>query len=138
VASSLNLDVCCRAESLKLVRAALDDLDGLDPYTRDTLRLVVTELVANAVLHSDLGAEDHITVSVSTNGARVRVDVRDEGTGFTFPTSKVPGRRGLPLVQSLTNHFGISRNGITHAWAEIDPLARFASPDYRNAHTGSP
>ena len=137
MASSLNLDVCCRAESLRLVRAALDDLDGLDPYTRDTLKLVVTELVANAVLHSDLGADDHISVAVDTNGARIRIDVRDEGTGFTFPTGSVPGGRGLPLVQSLTNAFGISRNGITHAWAEIDPLARFASPDYRNAATAA-
>ncbi len=132
MASSLNLDVCCRAESLKLVRAALDDLDGLDPYTRDTLKLVVTELVANAVLHSDLGKGDSISVAVGANGTRVRIDVRDHGTGFTFPTSSVPGGRGLPLVQSLTNHFGISRNGITHAWAEIDPLARFAGPGYRN------
>ena len=135
--SSLNLDVRCRAESLKLVRTALDDLAGLDAYTRDTLKLVVTELVANAIRHSDLSADDQISVTVRANGDRVRIDVRDEGTGFTFPTRNVTGGRGLALVQSLSDHFGISRDGITHAWAEIDPLARFASPDYRNAATAA-
>jgi two-component sensor histidine kinase len=133
VTSSLNLDVHCRAESLQLVRTALDDLDGIDPYTRDTLKLVVTELVANAIRHSDLRGEDSISVAVRTNGDRVRVDVRDEGTGFTFPSGKMAGGRGLPLVQSLSNHFGISRDGVTHAWAEIDPLARFGSPGYHGA-----
>ena len=109
---------CC-PESLSEARKALDDLEELDPASRQAAKLVLTELLANAVSHSDLSDQAHVDISINTDGPRIRIDVRDHGTGFTFPRDGNLGGRGLPLVQSLSEHFGISRNGHTHAWAEI-------------------
>ena len=48
------------------------------------------------------------------------LDIRDRGTGFTSPRGTTEEAVGFPLVQGLSRHFGISRNGDTHAWAEVD------------------
>jgi two-component sensor histidine kinase len=121
---TVNIRVNCRADSLRDVRQSLDQLDDVDQDTLHTLKLVVNELVGNAIKHSDLCDEDEIEIAVTSQAEGLRIDVRDQGSGFTFPEDNTVGRRGLPLVQSLTDHFGISRNEHTHAWAEIRSTPR--------------
>ena len=93
---------------------------GLKPEALCALTVVANELVANCIRHSDLTDSDHIEVEVRCHAKHVRIDIRDRGTGFTPPQGTTEDSRGFPLVQGLSRHFGISRNGDTHAWAEVD------------------
>jgi anti-sigma regulatory factor (Ser/Thr protein kinase) len=120
VAASLALQLPCRAESLRELRQAVDTLESLAPPVSDAVKIVANELAANSIRHSDLAPNDSIDVSIETRSQDVRIDVRDHGTGFTTPGKpRGSGGRGLPIVQSLSRAFGISHNGMTHAWAEI-------------------
>ena len=103
--STVNLLLRCYPESLSEAREALDDLEELDPASRQAAKLVLTELLANAVSHSDLSDQAHVEISINTDGPRIRIDVRDHGTGFTFPEDGSHGGRGLPLVQTLSAAF---------------------------------
>jgi anti-sigma regulatory factor (Ser/Thr protein kinase) len=87
VSGSFNLRVSCRAQSLREVRAAVDTLVSIDPKIRETLKLVLSELLANAVTHSGLDESASIEVSVHSDGERARVDVRDKGVGFALPSN---------------------------------------------------
>jgi two-component sensor histidine kinase len=122
MATSLNLRVRCRPESLREVRDAVDTLDTLDQRTFDAVKLATNELVANSVGHSGLGEDAYIEVTVARQRDLVRIDVYDAGGGFTLPDGQPRrfGGRGLAMVQSLSTLMGISHNGITRAWAEIE------------------
>jgi two-component sensor histidine kinase len=122
MATSLSLRVRCRAESLQEVRDAVDTLDTLDQRTFDAVKLATNELVANSVGHSGLGEDAYIEVTVARQRDLVRIDVYDAGGGFTLPDGQPQrfGGRGFAMVQSLSTLMGISHNGITRAWAEIE------------------
>jgi len=117
--SALALQIPCRPASLRQLRDSLSGLD-LEPEVLYALILVANELVANSIHHSDLTETEQIDVEVRCEDTRVRIDVRDRGTGFTAPPQNSQSGRGLPMVQALTGRFGISRNRDTHAWAEIE------------------
>ena len=117
--SALALQIPCRPASLRQLRESLSGLD-LEPEALYALILVANELVANSIHHSDLTETEQIDVEVRCEDTRVRIDVRDRGTGFTAPPQNSQSGRGLPIVQALTGRFGISRNRDTHAWAEIE------------------
>jgi len=122
MATSLSLRVSCRPEALREVRDAVDTLDTLDQRTFDAVKLATNELVANSIGHSGLGKDAYIEITVATQRDLVRIDVHDAGGGFTLPDSQPRrfGGRGLAMVQSLSTLMGISHNGITRAWAEIE------------------
>ena len=119
MANSVKLQVRCRPESLREVRDSVDTLNSLSTRAFDAVKIATNELVANSVGHSDLGEDDHIDITIETLSDRVRIDVRDQGAGFTLPMIERPSGRGLAMVQALSSFMGISHNGITHAWAEI-------------------
>jgi two-component sensor histidine kinase len=120
VPDSLTLRVLCRPASLREVRRSVDTLDNLPPRTFDAVKLATNELVSNSIAHAGLGEDDHIEITIETQADRVRIDVRDNGDGFTMPTVvERPGGRGLPMVQALSSVMGICHNGVTHAWAEV-------------------
>jgi anti-sigma regulatory factor (Ser/Thr protein kinase) len=116
---SLRLCVPCSPEALRQVRESLLSL-GLKPEALYALTVVANELVANSIRHSELTESDHIEVEVRCHTNHVRIDIRDRGTGFTPPQETTEDGRGFPMVQGLSRHFGISRNGGTHAWAEVE------------------
>ena len=116
---SLRLRVPCSPEALRQVRESLLSL-GLKPEALYALTVVANELVANSIRHSDLTESDQIEIEVRCHANHVRIDIRDRGTGFTSPQGTTEDGRGFPMVQGLSRHFGISRNGHTHAWAEVE------------------
>lgn len=75
--------------------------------TADVAELLVTELVTNALVHTDQGAE----VSVRLAATRLRVEVRDHNARRPTPyvTSADDGThgRGLVLVQALADTWGV-------------------------------
>lgn len=87
-------------------------------------KLLVSELVTNAVLH---GARGPITLTIGrAPRGRLRVEVFNEGTGFAprardRPVTE-PGGWGLHLVETLSERWGV-RQGSTSVWFEIGPRA---------------
>ncbi len=83
----------------------------------ETLRLLVSEVVTNAIRH---GASDEpVEVHLSWN-AEVRVDVVDHGDGFT-PAPRAggfdePGGFGLYLIGRLADRWGVETNTGTRVW----------------------
>ena len=116
---SFTLQVRCHPDSLRRVRESLQGLE-LEPDALYAVTVVTHELVANSIRHSDLTEEEQIEIEVRCQGSYVRIDVRDGGTGFTAPQQSTETGRGFPMVQALSRHFGISRNGQTQAWAEVE------------------
>ncbi|MGH2863814.1 MAG: ATP-binding protein [Solirubrobacteraceae bacterium] len=89
----------------------------------DTLALLVSELVSNAVLHSDAPPASGIVLfaRVLARGT-VRVEVIDRGSGFSA-TARAPGRPvggfGLYLVDRQAKRWGVDRQGGTRVWFEL-------------------
>jgi serine/threonine-protein kinase RsbW len=83
----------------------------------DALRLLVSEVVTNAVRH---GGQDVPVELRATWNAEVLVEVVDHGGGFTpAPRSgdaDEPGGFGLFLVGSLADRWGVDTNGATRVW----------------------
>lgn len=92
----------------------------LDEERLADVRLLVSELVTNGVLHGDAnGDEDSLTLSIASN-AVVRVDVVDHGDGFVPGALRDPvGGWGLILVEELADRWGVTRDGETRVWFEM-------------------
>lgn len=106
----------------KLAQARLNSWDiGGDVH--DTALLVVSELVTNAVVHTD----GRLVACELLNGAeRLRITVRDQGSAPTGPRVCRAGEeergRGLLLVETVSSAWGAyeSRSGQGHVvWAEL-------------------
>ena len=103
------------AEARAKVCAAIEPelTDGIS----DTLRLLVSEVVTNAVRH---GADGRPVELRASWNAEVRVEVSDHGQGFT-PTPRrgaldEPGGFGLFLVGRLADRWGVETNHGTTVW----------------------
>jgi anti-sigma regulatory factor (Ser/Thr protein kinase) len=109
-----------------LARAATDTflrLVAAPPQMCLDARLVVSELVANAVQHG--GADrSWVELRLEDAGAAVRGSVRHPGAGFTPPATPsaaaVQGGRGLMLVAALTSGWGVTVGDGTTVWFEIE------------------
>jgi serine/threonine-protein kinase RsbW len=96
-------------------------LDGVPPEQMDTLLLLASEVVTNAVQH---GAGE-VGVAVSARPAAVRVEVSDPGGalphhGTAAPVDAERGR-GLHLLDVLTASWGVTPapTGGKTVWFEI-------------------
>ena len=82
-----------------------------------TLRLLVSEVVTNAVRHG--GGEDPVQVHATWN-SEVRVEVCDRGEGFSPSPRKgdldEPGGFGLYLVGRLADRWGVETDEGTTVW----------------------
>jgi anti-sigma regulatory factor (Ser/Thr protein kinase) len=89
----------------------------LDEAQEHTLRLLVSEVVTNAVRHG--GSRDPVEVHVHWN-SEVVIEVIDHGEGFTpgprpGPLDE-PGGFGLFLVGRLADRWGVETNDSTRVW----------------------
>jgi anti-sigma regulatory factor (Ser/Thr protein kinase) len=98
--------------------------ERLDADVLDDIRLLVSELVTNAIRHADAPPGGQVAVDVSIKGDSVRVEVADPGEGFEpEPRDEAmtkPGGWGLYLVDRIADRWGIIRNRMTRVWFEID------------------
>lgn len=102
----------------RVVRAAAGRDDEAD---RDTLALLVSELVTNAVRHG--GHARDLDVEVLFGGETVRVAVSDDGAGFA-PRPRAleldqAGGWGLHFVAQLASTWGVSSGERTTVWFEL-------------------
>jgi len=84
----------------------------------DDVALLVSELVTNAVLHTDAS----LTLTVETSRYLVRIEIRDSGPDlFALPPTEDAERgRGLPIVDRLAHAWGVDQiiDGKL-VWAEL-------------------
>jgi anti-sigma regulatory factor (Ser/Thr protein kinase) len=104
------------AEARSRVLAAVGPQLGDDGRV-ETLRLLVSELVTNAVRHGD--GDRPVEVHAVWN-AEVRVEVIDHGHGFS-PAPRAgeldePGGFGLFLVGRLADRWGVETDHSTRVW----------------------
>ena len=103
--------------------------ERLEGRTLDDIRLLVSELVTNAIRHSDApGGAGEVGLDVTIESGRVRVEVADPGAGFE-PQPRDdemtrPGGWGLYLVDRIADRWGVVRNRMTRVWFELDQGAR--------------
>ncbi len=107
-------------------RRALEGLNDILPSDKlEDVRLLVSELVTNAVLHAGLSPEEAITVTVTVQGGLARGEVRDRGPGFEPPHEPAPkpdlaGGWGLYIVDKVADRWGVAYTGSKSVWFEID------------------
>jgi len=117
-------------------RHLLDDAGGTLSASRlDDARLIVSELVTNAVRHGTTGAP--VGLVLRWDGQTLRVEVHSVGP-FASPLPRAPlgppnvnqtGGWGLRLVEALATRWGIEEQGETTVWAEVESEA--GRPDGR-------
>jgi anti-sigma regulatory factor (Ser/Thr protein kinase) len=109
-------------EAAALARRSLRKLRGdIDSPLMETMRLLVTELVANSVRHT---GSDRVRLKVLVGRAAVLVEVSDSGPGFDYrrrrSTDADESGWGLFLVERLANRWGVGRDGAsTRVWFEL-------------------
>ena len=124
----LEVKLPCVDRSAYSARRCMDALAPfLHPERSDELRLLVSELVTNSILHAggDERSWIHLIVKIIP-ARRVRAEVRDYGPGFrpAVPESvdddQLIHGRGLFLVEHLADSWGVETEGTTKVWFEID------------------
>jgi anti-sigma regulatory factor (Ser/Thr protein kinase) len=109
-----------------LARAAVvgfTEKSEIAPEETATLTLLVSEVVSNAVLHSDAPPATGILLCARLlDEGAVRVEVTDRGSGFTAiprDPAQPQGGYGLYLVEKQANRWGVDREGGTRVWFEL-------------------
>ena len=125
--AEVNLRFAPEPEVITTARHALDGLkDLLPPAKLEDARLVVSELVTNSILHAGLLPDDQISLSVAVSAGSVRGRVCDPGSGFEADSEPRPrpgglkGGWGLPIVERISDRWGVERNSRACVWFEID------------------
>jgi anti-sigma regulatory factor (Ser/Thr protein kinase) len=124
----LDLRLAASPEAVAEARHALDRLGGVVPERRlRDIRLLVSELVTNAVRHAGLGTSDVIRLVVDVSRDALRVEVHDPGAGFEpgppAPDPARPSGWGLFLVDELADRWGVDSGRRTLVWFEVDRAA---------------
>jgi anti-sigma regulatory factor (Ser/Thr protein kinase) len=116
-------------EAAAEARHALADVMLKDGRERD-VRLLVSELVTNAVRHANLAPGDVILLVIDVEDSVLRVEVHDPGGGFVprapAPDPARPSGWGLYLVEELADRWGVDSDEQTLVWFEVDRPAAAA------------
>src|ERR1700676_2162403 len=119
-ARRLQLELPRDAQAPAVARAAVSGLcHGMDFSASQcqTLRLLVSEVISNAVLHSQGPPDAPIRLTVATVGEKsARISVTDSGNGFTpvpREATRTEGGYGLYLVDKAATQWGVDRGGGT-------------------------
>jgi anti-sigma regulatory factor (Ser/Thr protein kinase) len=118
VPHTLTLELPREADAPHDARCALDRFEhGLPPEREDAAKLLLTELVTNAVKYGGVGP---LHVELCSNRDAFRAEVVDDGSGFEAQRrdtsdTHTPGGWGLHLVDELSDRWGM-HEGSTHVW----------------------
>ena len=93
---------------------------GVESAT-SSVPLLVSELVTNACVHGG----DPMALRLDLNGSRMRIEMEDSASDWPAvqsPTDRDPGGRGLLIVDSLSQAWGVDRveAGGKIVWAEVE------------------
>jgi anti-sigma regulatory factor (Ser/Thr protein kinase) len=121
----LRLALARNVEAPGIARAAVSelctDLD-LSSSASHTLLLLVSEVVSNAVLHSEGPPDAPIGLAADVRDEAVTIAVTDAGEGFV-PRRRDPTRTGggygLYLLEKAASRWGVDGDGPTRVWFEL-------------------
>ena len=105
----------------RFVTQILTDWDNDEGDLTDTVTLLVSELVTNAVIHG--GSDVEVSVRLTPSAARVEVtDTSATGIAPRDAADDEDSGRGLALVESLARRWGVrpGRGGGKTVWFEVD------------------
>ncbi len=97
------------------------DAHGIEPAVCDEARLIVSELVTNAVVH----AEEPITLEVAVRNGGLRVGVCDGAARASVIAARhtngdAMSGRGLTIINAFARQWGVRHHrGGKSVWAEI-------------------
>ena len=119
---TIDLELPSTAAAPARARGALDRIAARVPAERlRDVRLLVSELVTNAVRHADGEA---VRLVVEHRDGVLRVEVHDPGRGFEVTAPPDDPLRssgwGLVLVGELADRWGVDRAPGTRVWFEMD------------------
>lgn len=124
----LDVKLPCSDKSAYSARRCMDALAPfLEAARAEELRLLVSELVTNAILHAggDSRSWIHLIVKIIPD-LRIRAEVHDYGPGFEADVpeqvddeDRIHGR-GLFLVEHLADSWAVERDKPTKVWFELD------------------
>jgi anti-sigma regulatory factor (Ser/Thr protein kinase) len=120
MAQELEITLDSQPESVAQARRVTGQvIDGLDEQTLEDVRLIISELVTNAVKH---GPDGRVKVRLRREGKTISGEVEDEGTSPFGLRRRVrlgpDGGLGLRLVDSLSDRWGIEA-GTARVWFEL-------------------
>jgi anti-sigma regulatory factor (Ser/Thr protein kinase) len=129
-----------RPQAAAEARQAVRSL-ALPEATRQTLALIVSELVTNSILHADLTAGDTVDMHVEHGAPQVRLTVHDSGPGFAPPSASPDtleiGGQGLVITAALSDSWGVDcdDDGCS-VWCEmpVDATALTSEHDVTGAY----
>ncbi len=123
---SLRLQLERDVRAPAIARAAVSeqlDAAGIDGSVGQTIVLLVSEVVTNAVRHSSAPEDSSIALAASVSEAAVRVSVTDAGGGFE-PRPRDPERLGdgygLFLLDKAATSWGVEHRDGTTVWFELE------------------
>jgi anti-sigma regulatory factor (Ser/Thr protein kinase) len=118
---SLDLTINGGSTAPARARKALDAFNGSVSDVADDLRLLVTELVTNAVVHAHAGPDTSIGVRVEASPDAIRGEILHPGPRFEPQPRPDEYKFGLFLVDRLADRWGLepaaSQNRV---WFELD------------------
>jgi serine/threonine-protein kinase RsbW len=119
--STVELRISARPENVALARLALAGVASVAGASHEEtadLKLAVSEICTNAVLHAYGGATDGgVVLRYSVAGDVLTVEVSDSGAGFDPKNGTEPvstprdGTLGLSIARAVTDEFAIESNG---------------------------
>ncbi len=121
----ITLELPSEPGSIPRARRALQELEpALDPSTYLNLKLLVSELVTNAVRHVRADRAATIRLEIVRRGGVVRVEVTDRGEGFV-PRPRVDGQDrasgwGLNILAKVATRWGVENDGGARVWFEME------------------
>lgn len=108
-----------------LARAAVSafcETRDVPEQTLSTLKLLVSEVVTNAVTHPDVDRPANVRLLARVNQQIIRVEVTDDGSGFD-PTPRNPSESGsgfgLFLLDKEAIRWGVDGIGGNRVWFEM-------------------
>lgn len=115
-------------------RRVLEDVRAeIGDELSDDIRLLVSEVVTNSVLHGPTAPAAQVELHVWASDEIVRVAVTDQGAGFEPQDRPTGGDRsgwGLMMVDRLADRWGVELGSGTEVWFELRRAGR-PSPDGR-------
>jgi len=126
-AGGRRVELASRPDAPSLARRAVAELsDALHPETIEDLKLLASELVTNSCRHV-VGGES-ISLELELVDDIVRLEVADQGSGFdpVVEGSDLASEsgRGLFIVDTLADRWGVHSGAPTRVWAELDVPTR--------------
>ena len=114
-------------DSIPRARRELEKLAGeVDDLTLRNTKLLVSELVTNAVRHVPAAEDDVIELVVDKQDGRVHIEVADRGPGFTpapradVTDSNASSGWGLHILAKLSARWGVEVDGGSRVWFELE------------------